>query len=154
MNLPLFALEAFQVLGMMILASGLLGRNLVLRRDITPHDARNVRRLDVYAWSGAAIAGVSHGAIVISDVAGRELHMLLNRFEWLEIGLFSLLLALQIFPARVFHSWHRYVVRDQIPWYTDRQHDTLVWIGRVQIVLVMLLPVLPPFISRGIGLPR
>lgn len=153
MNLPLFALEAFQVLGMMILASGLLGRNLVLRRDITPRDARNVRRLDVYAWSGAAVAGISHGAIVISDVAGRELHMLLNRFEWLEISLFSLLLILQIFPARIFRSWHRYVVRDQIPWYTDRQHDTLVWIGRIQIALVMLLPVLPPFITRGIGLP-
>lgn len=153
MNLPLFALESFQVLGLMVLASGLLGRNLVLRRDVTPRDARNVRRLDHYAWCGAAITGVSHATVAFSDLAGRELHMLLNPLEWTQAGLFVLLILLQIVPARIFHSWHRYIVRDQTPWYTDRQHDTIVWIGRIQITLIMLLPVLPPFIARGIGLP-
>lgn len=154
MEFARYALESAQVLGLMILASGLLGRNLVLKRDLTVREARAVRMLDLYAWTGAAIVGAAHAGIAIPDMTLPHPLFLNNRLEWIEAGMFLLLIALQIQPARIFRNWSRYLVRDQIPWYTDRQHDLVVWIGRTQIVLVMLLPVLPPLIFRGIGLPR
>ena len=63
-----YALESAQVVGLMILASGLLGRNLVLRRDLTVREARAVRMLDLYAWFGAAIVGVSHLGVALPDI--------------------------------------------------------------------------------------
>lgn len=154
MEFARYALESAQVLGLMILASGLLGRNLVLKRDLTVREARAVRMLDLYAWSGAVIVGGAHAGIAIPDMTLPHPLLLNNRLEWIEACMFLLLIGLQVQPARIFRNWNRYLVRDQIPWYTDRQHDLVVWIGRTQILLVMLLPVLPPLIFRGIGLPR
>lgn len=154
MNALRYALESCQILGLMILASGLLGRSLVLRRDLTVREARMVRMLDLYAWFGAAIAGASHAGIAIPDALLPHPVYLTNRLEWVEASLFLVLVCLQIVPMRIFRDWKRYLARDQIPWYTDRQHDTLVWIGRVQILLTLALPVLPPLIARGIDLPR
>jgi uncharacterized membrane protein len=154
MEFARYALESAQVLGLMILSSGLLGRNLVLKRDLTVREAKAVRLLDLYAWSGAVIVGAAHAGIAIPDLALEHSMLRYNRLEWIEAFLFFVLIVLQIHPARIFRGWNRYLVRDQIPWYTDRQHDLVVWIGRTQILLVMLLPVLPPLIFRGIGLPR
>lgn len=149
-----YALESSQMLGLMILASGLVGRTLVLRRDLTVREARAVRILDLYAWFGAAIVGVSHVGVALPDIGSPHPVYLPNRLEWTEVGIFLLLVVLQIRPILIFRGWFRYLVRDQVPWYTDRQHDSLVWIGRIQILLTMALPVLPPFIHQGVGLPH
>jgi len=154
MHLFRYALESSQVIGLMILASGLMGRNLVLHRDLTVREARAVRMLDLYAWFGAAIVGVSHAGIALPDIGALHPQYIYNRLEWLEAGIFAFLIALQIRPILLFRGWSRYLVRDQTPWYTDRQHDSLVWVGRIQIVLTMALPILPPFIHQGIGLPH
>lgn len=142
------ALLSIQVLGLMILASGLLGRSLVLRRDITVREARTVRLLDLYAWFGAAITGAAQAGITIPETTSFEALGRLGRLEAIEATLFLALVALQIYPLRVFRNWHRYIVRDQIPWYTDRQHDAVTWIGRLQILLTMSLPVLPPLVHH------
>jgi len=149
-----FALESGQVMGLMILASGLLGRTVVLRRDLTVREAQAVRLLDLFAWFGAAIVGVAHVAIALSDAGMGTWFYLANRLEWAEAALFVALVGLQIPAILIFRGWQRYLVRDQIPWYTDRHHDTLLWVGRLQTVLAMALPILPPLIHQGIGLPR
>jgi len=149
-----FVLESGQMMGLMILASGLLGRTIVLRRDLTVREARAVRLLDLFAWFGAAILGLAHAVSILTDVGMGRWFYLANRIEWVEISLFLALVGLQIPLIVILRSWHRYLVRDQIPWYTDRHHDTLVWIGRLQVILAFSLPVLPPLIHLGIGLPR
>ncbi len=131
-----------------------MGRNLVLHRGITVREARAVRMLDLYAWFGAVIVGTAHLGIAVPDIGSPHPWFLANRLEWIEAGIFLLLVALQIRPILIFRGWYRYLVRDQAPWYTDRQHDSLVWIGRIQIALAMALPLLPPLIHQGIGLPH
>lgn len=149
-----FALESGQTMGLMILASGLMGRFLVLRRDLTVREARNVRYLDLFAWFGVLIVCIAHATLALSDIGMGAWFYLHNRLEWIEIGLFTMLVLLQIPVAVTLRGWGRYLVRDQVPWYTDSQHDRMVWIGRAQLILVFALPILPPFIRQGIGLPQ
>lgn len=149
-----FVLESGQTMGLMILASGLMGRFLVLRRDLTVREARTIRNLDLFAWFGALIVCVAHATLALSDVGMGAWFYLANRLEWVEVGLFVTLVLLQLPVAATLRGWGRYLVRDQVPWYTDRHHDRLLWIGRVQLVLVFALPILPPFIRQGIGLPH
>lgn len=149
-----FVLESGQTMGLMILASGLVGRSLVLRRDLTVREARNLRLLDLFAWFGAAIVAIAHATLALSDLGLGTWFYLANRLEWVEAALFTTLVVLQVPVAATLRGWGRYLVRDQVPWYTDVHHDRLLWIGRLQVVLVFALPVLPPFIHQGIGLPR
>ncbi len=149
-----FALESGQTMGLMILASGLLGRSVVLRRDLTVREARTIRFLDLFAWFGAATVAIAHATLALSDFGMGTWFYLANRLEWIEAALFATLVVLQIPVAATLRGWGRYLVRDQVPWYTDRHHDRLMWIGRAQLVLVFALPILPPFIHQGIGLPR
>lgn len=149
-----FALESGQTMGLMILASGLLGRSAVLRRDLTVREARTIVVLDLFAWFGMVILALAHATLALSDHGMGTWFYLANRLEWVEIALFATLILLQVPVATTLRGWSRYLVRDQVPWYTDRHHDRLRWIGRAQLVLVFALPILPPFVRHGIGLPH
>lgn len=144
-------LEPLQVMGLMVLAAGLMGRTVVLRRDLTLRDARVVLRLDFLAWSGALLAAISHLVLVLTSATSTHWSFLMDPLEWGDAVVFFSLVGFQIPVFLILRGWPRYLVREQAPWYTDRHHDLLRWAGRSQVVLAFTLPLLPPLVRMAFG---
>jgi len=138
-------------MGLMVLAAGLMGRTVVLRRELSLRDARVVLRLDFLAWSGAALAGVTHSLFALWAASGSPWDVLHSPLEWADALIFVGLLGFQVPVLLILRGWPRYLVREQIPWYTDRHHDVLRWAGRAQVALAFVLPLLPPLVRHLFG---
>ncbi len=147
-------LEPMQVMGLMVLAAGLMGRTVVLRRDLSLRDARVVLRLDFLAWSGALLAATTHLVLVLSAGSPQRWSFLSDPLEWGDALVFVALVGLQVPVFLVLRGWPRYLVREQAPWYTDRHHDLLRWAGRAQVALTFVLPLLPPLVRLVFGSVR
>lgn len=148
------ALQAGAVLGLMLLATGLLGRPFCFRRQLTVREARMTQASDLLVWGGAAILILAHAGLWFSAVGLGTWFYLANPFQIAQISLFFLILALDVWPAMLFRSWNRYLVLEQIPYFTDRQYFVVRRIWRLQALLLVCLPVFTPLIRLGIGLPR
>jgi uncharacterized membrane protein len=148
------ALQAGAVLGLMILSAGLLGRPFCFRRQLTVREARMTLASDLLIWGGSAVLLVAHAGLWFSVVGLGTWFYLANPFQIAQIVLFFLILALDVWPARLFRSWNRYLVLDQVPYFTDRDYFLVRRIWRIQAILLMGLPVFTPLVRLGIGLPR
>jgi len=141
-------------LGLMVLSTGILGRPFCFRRQLTVREARMTQISDILLWMGAAVLMVAHVGLWFSPYGLGTWFYLANPFQWLKIAIFASVLALDVWPARVFRSWSRYLVLDQTPYFTDRQHVLIRRLWRIQAVLLLLLPLFSPLVRMGVGLPR
>jgi len=141
-------------LGLMILATGLLGRPFCFRRQLTVREARMTQISDMLLWLGAIILVLAHAGLWFTPVGLGTWFYLANPLQWLQIAIFFGILALDVWPARIFRSWSRYLVLDQIPYFTDREHILIRRLWRFQAALLLLLPLFSPLVRMGVGLPR
>lgn len=141
-------------LGLMILSTGILGRPFCFRRQLTVREARMTQISDMLLWLGAFILVVSHTWLWFTAVGLGTWFYLANPFQWLQIAIFVGILALDIWPARKFRSWSRYLDLDQVPYFTDREYIVIRRLWRAQALLLVSLPLFSPLIRMGIGLPR
>ena len=147
-------LQAGAVLGLMFFATGLLGRPFCFRRQLTVREARMTQASDALAWAGAVVLVVAHAGLWFSVVGLGTWFYLANPFQIAQIVVFFLILALDVWPAKLFRSWNRYLILDQVPYFTDRDYFLVRRIWRLQALLLMCLPVFTPLVRLGIGLPR
>lgn len=147
-------LQASAVLGLMLLSAGLLGRPFCFRRQLTQREARMTQASDLLVWGGAAVLILAHAGLWFSVVGLGTWFYLSNPFQIAQMVLFFLILALDVWPARLFRSWNRYLVLDQVPYFTDRDYFRVRRIWRIQALLLMGLPLFTPLVRLGIGLPR
>jgi uncharacterized membrane protein len=147
-------LQAGAVLGLMLLSAGLLGRHFCFRRQLTVREARMTQASDLLVWGGAAVLVLAHAGLWFSAVGLGTWFYLANPFQIAQVALFFLILALDVWPAKLFRSWSRYLVLDQVPYFTDRDYFLARRIWRLQAILLMGLPVFTPLVRLGIGLPR
>ncbi len=147
-------LQAGAVLGLMLLSAGLFGRPFCFRRQMTVREARMTLASDFLVWSGAVVMVVAHAGLwFFSKGLGTWLDFA-NPFQIAQIAVFVLILGLDVWPAKVFRSWVRYLVLDQVPYFTDREYFRIRWIWRIQAALLVSLPAFSPLVRLGIGLSR
>ncbi|MCB9495640.1 MAG: DUF2214 family protein [Fibrobacteria bacterium] len=139
MNWIQTAIETSQTLGQMLLAAGIAGRISVLRRDLTVREARSVRRFDNMVWVGLILTALSHGPDAFVGHSSL-VAILLDPAEWSAAILFAILIGLQIPVQMTLRSWSRYLALEQVPWFTDPEHDRLVRTGKFQLVACLALP--------------
>lgn len=147
-------LQAGAVLGLMFLATGLLGRPFCFRRQLTVREARMTQAADLLFWGGAAVLILAHAGLWFSVVGLGTWFYLSNPFQIAQMVLFFAILALDLWPAKLFRSWSRYLVLDQLPYFTDREYFLVRRIWRLQALLLVSLPGFTPLVRLGIGLPR
>ncbi len=147
-------LEAGAALGFMLLSVGVLGRPFCFRRQLTVREARMTQVSDILLWVGAMVVVVAHLGLWFSVVGLGTWFYLSNPLQITQVVLFLGILVLDVWPARKFRSWSRYLDLDQVPYFTDREYLLIRRIWRIQAVLMVVLPVFTPLIRMGIGLSR
>lgn len=147
-------LQAGAVLGLMILSAGLLGRPFCFRRQLTVREARMTQTSDLLVWSGGTVVILAHTGLWFSAVGLGTWFYLANPFQIVQVVVFFAILGLEAWPAKIFRTWSRYLVLDQLPYFTDLEYFRIRRIWRLQTLLLVVLPFFTPLVRMGIGLPR
>ena len=147
-------LETGAVLGLMLLSTGVLGRPFCFRRQLTVREARMTQISDMLLWLGATVVVISHLGLWFSAAGLGTWFYLANPFQIAQFAFFLGILGLDVWPARKFRSWSRYLDLDQVPYFTDREYVLIRRLWRFQALLLVLLPLSTPLVRMGIGLPR
>lgn len=74
-----------------------------------------------------------------------------NGFFQAKIGLFILVSLLSITPTLVFLSWRNTLKAGQVPTVSDGQARLVIMAIRLELFLLLLIPLLAVFMARGYG---
>lgn len=151
---PLAILQGTSTLGMMLLATGLFGRPFCFRRQLTVREARMTRYADFAFWVGAVVSATASVLIWLSRPQSEVQINSGNPFPMIQLLFFVAILGLDIWPARRFRSWSRYLDLDQVPYFTDREYAAIRRIWKIQSILLLPMPFFSPLIHAGIGISK
>ena len=68
-----------------------------------------------------------------------------------KLGLFVLVGLLSILPTVVFIKWRKTVKVGQVPDPTTRQMRLVIWSIRIELLLLLVIPLLATLMARGYG---
>jgi uncharacterized membrane protein len=145
-----YFLDTSSILGAMLLAAAALARSLSLRRQLSVREASIIQATTRLFWAGAFLVLASHLVLWLSDFGKGPGFYLRNGMVWLEVALFGLVVFLEVRAGWIFRSWTRFVVLEQAPWFTDAEYDRLRRFGRIQVVLLFVIPLIEPLVNRGV----
>lgn len=129
-----------------VLAASLIIENMATARQLSSEDAHNLAKVD-------AVYGISALLVFLFGLAlwlwvGKPASFYSpNPLFRIKLGLFVLLLLLSIYPT-VFYVRHRKTaaVTVEVP-------ARLIWLLRIELLVLVAIPVLAVLMARGIGLP-
>ncbi|MCB1670286.1 MAG: DUF2214 family protein [Gammaproteobacteria bacterium] len=133
------------IIAILVLAGALLIENMAIARRISGEDARNLARVD-------AVYGISAGLVLLFGltlwlwVGKPATFYSTNPLFQLKLGLFVLIALISLGPTRFFLRHRRSEAAElAVP-------RPLIWALRIEIILLLCLPVLAVLMARGIGL--
>lgn len=101
--------------------------------------------------------GICAGLVLASGVArvlwfGKgTTYYLGNGLFHAKVGLFILVGLLSILPTYVFFNWRNAVQAGQVPEPSPRQVRLVIWSIRLELLLLLLIPLLATLMARGYG---
>ncbi|HZN56110.1 MAG TPA: DUF2214 family protein [Candidatus Polarisedimenticolaceae bacterium] len=122
-------------------------------RVVSPSDARAIRAvlLADNFWGVAAFLWVGSGLARLLGQLDKGIDFYLyNRFFWVKMGLFALVLVLEITPMAAFIRW-RVALKQGRP-IDARRVPLLIRINDAETVLVLLIPFVAAAMARGLWL--
>ncbi|MCK6523712.1 DUF2214 family protein [Myxococcota bacterium] len=146
-------LSALHLLAMGLGLVSLRGRGLALAGPLDAPGRQQLLRHD-NAWGLAAALWVGTGlARAFGGVEkGLDFYMASGAFH-LKMGLFALVLVLELWPMITFLRWRFDIACGREP--DTRRARAFLWINRVEAVVVVLMVFVASFMARGLGmLPR
>jgi putative membrane protein len=127
------------------LAGALIVENMALKPEINAEDARNLAKVDaVYGVSAALV--FLFGLTLWLWVGKPSAFYSANPLFQIKLGLFILLAILSIYPA-LFFIQHRRAETDAI-----RVPNAVAVLIKIELLLLLFIPVLAFLMARGIGL--
>lgn len=118
-----------------------------------PLDLRRARSLMLTDIAYGACAG-----LVLATGIARVLwfgkgwnYYLGNSLFHAKVGLFILVGLLSILPTVVFFNWRNAVQAGQVPQPSSRQVRLVTWVIRLELLLLLLIPLLAVLLARGHG---
>ena len=112
--------------------------------------ARSLMRIDI-------AYGLSAGLVLASGAArvfwyGKGLaYYLHNSLFHAKLGLFILIALLSILPTMVFLNWRNDLRAGQLPQISARQGTLVIMSIRLELLLLLILPLLAALMARGFG---
>jgi len=146
------SLSALHVLALALGLGALFARGLRLR-DLrgTPTDADALRRLFQAdsLWGIAALLWIATGlARAFGRLEKQPEFYLRNGFFWVKMGLFALVLALEIRPMVTFIRWRVARARGKVP-AVEASLAALIPLNNAEVAIVALIPFVAALMARG-----
>jgi putative membrane protein len=138
-------------LGIMTLMATLLAEHITLQPDMTRLHLQRLAIIDM-------LYGIAAGVVLLTGLLrfayfGKGIHFYLgNPVFYVKVGLFLLVALISLYPTMQFLSWRKMFKQDQLP-EVDRQKVTqLRAVIRLELGLLIVIPLLAVLMARGIGL--
>ena len=139
-------LRYLHLIAALVFAGALIIENMAIKPVINREDAHNLARVD--AVCGMAVLVIIGCGLALWFWVGKPADFYgANPVFHLKLGLFAVLLASAVYPA-LFFMRHRRTTEEEIP--VPRPVQLLL---RVEIALLLIIPLLAWAMARGIGLP-
>ena len=139
-------LRYLHLIAALVFAGALIIENMAIKPVINREDAHNLARVD--AVCGMAVLVIIGCGLALWFWVGKPADFYgANPVFHLKLGLFAALLASAVYPA-LFFLRHRQTTKEEIP--VPRPVQLLL---RVEIALLLIIPLLAWAMARGIGLP-
>ena len=137
-------LSIFVLFALLTLEHGLFKLPLDLPR------ARRLLRIDAAYGLSAMLVLASGAARVLWFGKGLD-YYLHNGLFHAKLGLFVLVGLLSIVPTKVFLGWRAALKADQLPQLSARQGRLLTLAIRLELLLLLVIPLLAALMARGYG---
>lgn len=137
-------------LSIFILFALLTSEHVLLRQGLDNATARRLQRIDI-------AYGISAGLVLATGLVrvlwfGKGLAFYLHNWVFhLKVGLFILIGLLSILPTLTFFNWRNELLAGQPPKISDGGLKRTIWIIRLELLLLVCIPLLASLMARGIG---
>ncbi|MCQ4274881.1 DUF2214 family protein [Stutzerimonas degradans] len=146
-----YAIAAYlHFLAVFLLFALLLLEHQLLRRPLSFARARSLFRTDL-------LFGIVAGAALVSGVAragwygkGAD-YYLQNSLFHAKVGLFVAVAVLSIYPTVTFLGWRSALRNRQVPAISAPTARWLTWVIRLELLLLLVIPLLAALMARGFG---
>jgi putative membrane protein len=138
-------------LGIMMLMATLLAEHVILQPNMTRLHLQRLAITDL-------IYGIAAVIVLITGVLrfayfGKGIPFYLgNPLFYIKVGVFLLVALISIYPTMTFLSWRKMLQQDTLPEVDTRRVTRLRYLVRLELGLLLAIPLLAVLMARGIGL--
>jgi putative membrane protein len=137
-------------LGMMILMATLLAEHVMLHTQMPPVHLQRVARTDLFYGMAAGIVFLT--GLLRFAYFGKGIHFYLgNPMFYVKVGMFLLVALISIYPTVQFLSWRKMLTQGTLPELDPRTMTRLRAVIRLELGLLIVIPLLAVLMARGIG---
>lgn len=140
----------FHYLGIMFLAAALVAEHLLFVPRPERAVARKIVTVDVIYGVSLLVVFVTGIARLFHGGKGALFYMQTWAFH-AKFSLFVVMAVLWLYPAFKFFAWRRQLKAGQAPVMADAEAKRVLMAIRVQLLILVLLPLLAAMMARGIG---
>ena len=137
-------------LGMMTLTATLVAEHVTLQPQMTRLHLQRLARTDLFY-------GIAAGLVFLTGLLrfayfGKGIHFYLgNPLFYVKVGMFLLVALISIYPTVQFLSWRKMLKQDQMPAVDTPRVTRLRSVIRLELGLLLVIPLLAVLMARGIG---
>lgn len=138
-------------LGIMVLMATLLAEHVILQPHMTRLHLKRLAITDLIYGIAAVIVLVT--GVLRFAYFGKGISFYLgNPLFYIKVGAFLLVGLISIYPTMQFLSWRKMLQQDTLPDVGTRRVTRLRHLVRVELGLLLVIPLLAVLMARGIGL--
>ena len=138
-------------LGIMTLMATLLAEYVTLQPQMQRVHIRRLAITDLFSGIAAVVILIT-GLLRFAYFGKGTYFYLGNPLFYLKVGLFLLAALISIYPTRRFLAWQKMLERDQLPAVELPGVTRLRSVIRLELALLLVIPLLAVLMARGIGL--
>jgi putative membrane protein len=137
-------------LGIMILMATLLAEHVMLHAQMPPVHLQRVARTDLFYGIAAGIVFLT--GLLRFAYFGKGIHFYLgNPLFYVKVGMFLLVALISIYPTVQFLSWRKMLKQGELPALALPTITRLRAVIRLELGLLIVIPLLAVLMARGIG---
>lgn len=138
-------------IGIMLLMATLLVEHVVLQPDMTRLHMQRLAVTDLMYGIAAAIVLIT--GLFRFAYFGKGMHFYLgNPLFYIKVGIFLLVALISLYPTVTFLSWRNALKQDRLPEVEPQRVTRLRYLVRLELGLLLVIPLLAVLMARGIGL--
>lgn len=138
-------------LSIFVLFALLTGEHLLFKPEMELPRARSLLRVDMAYGACAGVVLLTGAARVLWFGKGLE-YYLYNGLFYAKVGLFILIGLLSIFPTLAFFNWRNDLLAGKAPQISPALARRIVLVIRLELLLLVCLPLLASLMARGFGM--
>jgi putative membrane protein len=138
-------------LSIMALMAMLLAEHVMLQPHMTQLHIKRLAIIDL-GYGMAAVAVLMTGVLRFAYFGKGMPYYLGNPLFLVKVGLFLLIALISIYPTVTFLSWRRLINGGQHPDVNTKRITRLRYLVRLELGLLLIIPLLAVLMARGIGL--